>query len=99
MTQVEETPKALMIRAYNSLQEGHVMEGDTFISQGICKALDSWWGLPEVGSAAVVPLLAQMQALVELQESTRILLELGSSRQPDHPYGDLKVRSAAQQMC
>ncbi|KAK9855808.1 hypothetical protein WJX84_006870 [Apatococcus fuscideae] len=90
MASVEETPKALMIRAYNALQEGHVMEGDTFISQGICKALDSWWGLPEVGSAAVVPLLAQMQALVELQESTRILLELGSSRQPDHPYGDLK---------
>ena len=35
-----------------------------------------------------------MQALVELQESTRILLELGSSRQPDHPYGDLKVHRA-----
>ncbi|KAK9813189.1 hypothetical protein WJX72_010368 [[Myrmecia] bisecta] len=88
--QVEEGPQSLMIKAYVCLQEGAVMEGDARISQAIQKALERWWALPEVGVVPLVPLLAQFQPLVELQESTRILMDLGSAQRPDHQYTDLK---------
>ena len=48
--------------------------------------------LPEVGTWPQLPLMAQFQQLVELQESTRLLIDLGSTQRPDHQYRDLKVR-------
>lgn len=51
--------------------------------------------LPEVGPWPQLPLLAQFQQIVELQESARLLMDLGSSQRPDHQYRDLKVRLPA----
>lgn len=47
VTQVEETPKALIIRADNSLQKVLVMLGNIFIPQGICKAWHLLWQCPD----------------------------------------------------
>jgi transformation/transcription domain-associated protein len=51
-----------------------------------------WWALPEVGVAPQLPLLAQFQRLVELQDSTRVLLDLGQQHHspPDQPFAELK---------
>jgi hypothetical protein len=48
--------------------------------------------MPETGVASHVALLQVFQQLVELQESMRILVDLGSSRQTDPQYGELKAR-------
>ena len=49
-----------------------------------------WWALPEVGSGPQIPLLTCFQQLVELQESTRLLVDLGAAGRSDHHYSDLK---------
>lgn len=36
--------------------------------------------------------LQSFQQIVELQESSRLLVDLGLGGRPDHPYGELKVR-------
>lgn len=52
-----------------------------------------WWQLPEVGVWPQLALLGVFQRLVELQESTRILMDLGQpAHNPNHQYAELKVR-------
>ena len=38
-----------------------------------------------------MPLLARFQQIVELQESARLIMDLGAAQRPDHHYRDLKV--------
>lgn len=49
-----------------------------------------WWQLPEVGVWPQLQQLACFQRLVELTESTRILMDLGQP-QPNHQYSELKA--------
>lgn len=35
--------------------------------------------------------LQSFQQIVELQESSRLLVDLGLGGRPDHPYGELKA--------
>ncbi len=41
-------------------------------------------------------MLQSFQQIVELQESSRLLVDLGLGGRPDHPYGDLKARGWVQ---
>ncbi len=50
-----------------------------------------WLQLPDVGVWPQLPVLQSFQQIVELQESSRLLVDLGLGGRPDHPYGDLKV--------
>ena len=52
-----------------------------------------WLQLPDVGVWPQLPVLQSFQQIVELQESSRLLVDLGLGGRPDHPYGDLKVDS------
>jgi phosphatidylinositol kinase/protein kinase (PI-3 family) len=90
--QMEDTPKVMMVQGYLHLHEGQVIEGDQCINHGIRRALHKWWQLPSVGEMSHVPLLSLFQQLVELQESTRVLLELGmvQQQQQQHSYSELK---------
>ena len=50
-----------------------------------------WQQLPELGVWPQLALLQSFQQMVELQESSRLLVDLGLTGRPDHPYGDLKA--------
>ncbi len=50
-----------------------------------------WWQLPEMNRWAKMPLLRSMQQVVELQESRRVLVDIGNTT-PGHAFGDLTVR-------
>ena len=78
------------LRARAALQEGAVMEGDARAARAAARALDAWWALPDVGAAARAPLAAAFQRVVELHESTRALVDLGSAQRPGHQYAELK---------
>lgn len=58
-----------------------------------------WWALPDVGLGPQCELLATFQRIVELQESSRIILDLSTSRTPDHHHSDLRVRGPARFCC
>ena len=89
--QTDDMPQLLMVQGYVHLQEGHVVEGDQCVMNGIQAVLQRWWQLPELGHQPHLPLLYVFQQLVELQESTRVLMELGSGQQqPQHSYSELK---------
>lgn len=89
--QVEETAQVRMIRAYLALQEGDVMAGESCIGQAMQASLTRWWQLPDVGVAPHTQLLQTFQQLIELKESSRILMDLAAANQrPDYTYGDLK---------
>ncbi|KAJ7563398.1 hypothetical protein O6H91_03G108600 [Diphasiastrum complanatum] len=101
--QVEETPKLRMVQAYVALHDGSmtgVSEADTRVAQGVELALHNWWQLPDMAVQSHIPLLQQFQQLVELQESARVLLEIGNGNklQPQQQaqmhgggqYADLK---------
>lgn len=49
-----------------------------------------WWQLPEMNRWAKMPLLRSMQQVVELQESRRVLVDIGNTT-PGHAFGDLTV--------
>lgn len=51
-----------------------------------------WLQLPEMGVWPQLAVLQSFQQIVELQESSRLLVDLGLGGRPDHPYGELKVR-------
>lgn len=52
-----------------------------------------WWQLPDVGVWPQMGMLMCFQRLVELQESTRILMDLGQpAHNPNHQYAELKAR-------
>ena len=86
----DDSAAAEMLRAYVALQEGAVMEGDARAARAAARALDAWWALPDVGARARAPLAAAFQRVVELQESTRALVDLGSAQRPGHQYSELK---------
>ena len=89
--QSNDAPQQFMVQGYVHLQEGHVVEGDQCVLNGIHSVLQRWWQLPELSSEAHLPYLNIFQQLVELQESTRVLIELGSGQQqPQHSYNELK---------
>ncbi|KAJ4791719.1 Transformation/transcription domain-associated protein [Rhynchospora pubera] len=101
--QVEETPKLRLIQAFFSLHDKGttgVAEAENLISKGVELALEQWWQLPEHSVQARIPLLQQFQQLVEVQESSRILMDItnGSKAQtpgssganPQSAFADLK---------
>ncbi|KAJ3683868.1 hypothetical protein LUZ60_014095 [Juncus effusus] len=101
--QVEETPKLRLIQAAFALRDkgtNGVAESENLISKGVELALEQWWQLPEHSVLPRVPLLQQFQQLVEVQESTRILVDIanGSKAQtpsssganPQNAFADLK---------
>lgn len=83
--QVDDSPKKCMVQAYAALNEGSlasVQEADNRVGQGVDLALHQWWQLPEMAVQSHIPLLQQFQQLVELQESARVLLEIGNGNKP-----------------
>ncbi|KGN48912.1 transformation/transcription domain-associated protein [Cucumis sativus] len=100
--QVEETPKLRLIQAYFSLHDkgaNGVADAENIVGKGVDLALEQWWQLPEMSVHARIPLLQQFQQLVEVQESSRILVDIangnkhsGSSVVGVHSnlYADLK---------
>ena len=55
------------------------------------RVLRRWQQLPEMGVWPQLSVLQSFQQIVELQESSRLLVDLGLGGRPDHPYGELKV--------
>eukprot|EP00884_Botryococcus_braunii_P021980 jgi/Botrbrau1/8466/Bobra.0237s0083.1 len=88
-SQLEDTYRTEVVRAYGCLNDGHVLEADTRYQNAMKLAIESWWQLPEVGYTARLPLLHFTQQLVELSESTRIVLDLSSGRS-DPQHNELK---------
>ena len=89
--QCEETPALKCVTARAALQAGSVEAGDTAVRQGVLLALHRWWALPPVGVQAHADLLFRFQQLVELQESARVLVEIGhASRSQQHACTELK---------
>uniref|UniRef100_A0A7I4F837 Non-specific serine/threonine protein kinase n=1 Tax=Physcomitrium patens TaxID=3218 RepID=A0A7I4F837_PHYPA len=91
--QVDESPKFRMVQAYVALNDGSlasVTEADGRVGQGVELALHQWWQLPEMAVQSHIPLLQQFQQLVELQESARVLLEIGNGNKPQ-PQGSGQV--------
>ncbi|CAM6120400.1 unnamed protein product [Calypogeia fissa] len=62
-----------------------VTEANARVGQGIELALHQWWQLPEMAVQSHIPLLQQFQQLVELQESTRVLLEISNGSKLQTP--------------
>jgi len=89
---VEETADLLMIKARMALQEGNVTEAQELMHKCTFRMLRRWWQLPDVGIWPALPLLEGLQPLVELHESSRVLMELSVLQQQrtDHLYSDLK---------
>ena len=84
-SEVEETAEINIVRVYNALDSGRVNDAEQYCKQAVKLLLDRWWKLPETGASAHVPVLHSFHAIVELQESTRILVELANARRPQHP--------------
>ncbi|CAH9105798.1 unnamed protein product [Cuscuta europaea] len=79
--QVEETPKLRIIQAYFALHEKNtngVAEAESIVGKGVDLALDQWWQLPDMSIHSRIPLLQQFQQLVEVQESSRIIVDIGN---------------------
>ena len=83
-SEVEETPEICIIRVYSALNSGRVNEAEQYWKQAVKLLLDRWWKLPETGAAAHIPVLHSFHVMVELQESTRILVELSNAQRPQH---------------
>lgn len=80
--QVEETTKLHLIQAFFALHEKNangVGEADNIVAKGVELALEQWWQLPDMSVQSRSPLLQQFQQLVEVQESSRILLDISNS--------------------
>ena len=91
VAQCEETPALKCVTARAALQAGSVEAGDQAVRQGVMFALHKWWALPPAGIQAHADLLFRFQQLVELQESARVLVEIGhASRNQNHPCTELK---------
>jgi phosphatidylinositol kinase/protein kinase (PI-3 family) len=74
---VEEGSRLKMYEAYIRLQENKLEMADSFIQQGMQRALEEYCLMPlDSGHLATAPSLVQFQQFVELQESSRILSEL-----------------------
>ncbi|XP_010444949.1 PREDICTED: transformation/transcription domain-associated protein-like [Camelina sativa] len=100
--QVEETPKLRLVQACFALHEKNangVGDAENIVGKGVDLALEQWWQLPEMSLHARVPLLQQFQQLVEVQESSRIYVDItNGSKVPGNAavggqgnhYADLK---------
>ncbi|VFQ99863.1 unnamed protein product [Cuscuta campestris] len=79
--QVEETPKLRIIQAYFALHEKNtngVAEAESIVGKGVDLALEQWWQLPDMSIHSRIPLLQQFQQLVEVQESSRIIVDIAN---------------------
>ncbi|KAI4314757.1 hypothetical protein L6164_027634 [Bauhinia variegata] len=79
--QVEETPKLRLIQAYFALHEkstNGVGDAENMVGKGVDLALQQWWQLPEMSVHARIPLLQQFQQIVEIQESSRIIVDISN---------------------
>ncbi|MQL91496.1 hypothetical protein Taro_024111 [Colocasia esculenta] len=79
--QVEETPKLRLIQAFFALHDfnpNSVGEAENIVGRGVELALERWWQLPEMSVQSRMPLLQQFQQLVEVQESSRIILDIAN---------------------
>ena len=100
--QVEETPKICLIQAYFKLHDrstNGVADAEVIVGKGVDLSLEQWWQLPEMSVHARIPLLQQFQQLVEVQESSRILVDIANGSKlsgssvvgvPSNLYADLK---------
>jgi transformation/transcription domain-associated protein len=74
---VEDGPRLKMYESYMRLQENRLDVADSYIQQGMNRALEQYCSMPVgAGPQAAAPVLVQFQQFVELQESSRILAEL-----------------------
>jgi transformation/transcription domain-associated protein len=83
--QVEETPKLRLIQAFFTLHDkgtNGVGEAENLVSKGVELALEQWWQLPEMSVQSRIPPLQQFQQLVEVKESTKILLDIANGNKP-----------------
>ncbi|KAG8099235.1 hypothetical protein GUJ93_ZPchr0013g36432 [Zizania palustris] len=83
--QVEETPKLRLIQAFFTLHDksnNGVGEAENLVGKGVELALDQWWQLPEMSVQSRMPLLQQFQQLVEVKESSKILLDIANGSKP-----------------
>ncbi|XP_077231461.1 uncharacterized protein LOC143864410 isoform X2 [Tasmannia lanceolata] len=79
--QVEETPKLRLVQAFFSLHDRNangVGDAENIVGKGVELALEQWWQLPEMSVQSRTPLLQQFQQLVEVQESTRIIVDIAN---------------------
>ncbi|KDP46748.1 hypothetical protein JCGZ_06536 [Jatropha curcas] len=79
--QVEETPKLRLIHAFFALHDRNTIgvgDAENIVGKGVDLALEQWWQLPEMSVHARIPLLQQFQQLVEVQESSRILVDIAN---------------------
>jgi len=83
-SEVEETPELYIIRVYSALNSGRVSEAEQCWKQAVKLLLDRWWRLPDASANAHAPVLHLFHVMVELQESTRILVELSNAQRPQH---------------
>ncbi|XP_010526797.1 PREDICTED: transformation/transcription domain-associated protein-like [Tarenaya hassleriana] len=97
--QVEETPKLRLVQAYFALHDRNangVGDAENIVGKGVDLALEKWWQLPEMSVHARVPLLQQFQQLVEVQESSRIHVDIANGSKVSgnstvgNLYADLK---------
>ncbi|CEG01408.1 Tetratricopeptide-like helical [Ostreococcus tauri] len=80
LNETEETPEITTVRAFASLVSGRVREAEQHWANAVKSSLDRWWRLPETGSTCHIPSLHVFNAIAEVQESTRILLELSNTQ-------------------
>lgn len=79
--QVEETPKLRLIQAFFALHDKNangVGDAENIVGKGVDLALEQWWQLPQMSVHSRIPLLQQFQQLVEVQESSRILVDIAN---------------------
>ncbi|KAI9081282.1 hypothetical protein K1719_036782 [Acacia pycnantha] len=79
--QVEETPKLRLIQAYFALHDKNtngIVDADNMVGKGVDLALEQWWQLPEMSTHSKIPLLQQFQQIVEVKESSRILVDIST---------------------
>ena len=80
LNEIKETPEIITVRAFASLVSGRVREAEQHWAHAVKSSLDRWWRLPETGSTCHIPSLHMFNAIAEVQESTRILLELSNTQ-------------------
>ncbi|KAK4258368.1 hypothetical protein QN277_007826 [Acacia crassicarpa] len=79
--QVEETSKLRLIQAYFALHDKNtngIVDADNMVGKGVDLALEQWWQLPEMSIHSKIPLLQQFQKIVEVKESSRILVDISN---------------------
>ena len=79
---IEPSPQSCLIRAYAALQALDMASAEQQVAAGFQHVLHGWWQLPErpwTGEAHCA-LLRQMQQLVELRESVRVLVDISAVR-------------------